>query len=270
MHNIWLLTKVTFKQGIRSRILAGIAFLSILLFVSNIAITNLFAIEMGKVMVDIGFSVLSLAGLSIIFFLGIGLVSHDIHDRTVCMVISRPFTRWQYILGKYGGLALILLTAMAILGVLAILSFFVCSSLVSGLELPRDFSWLSILVTISFNFLSLLVVMSFAFFFTIISSSIYLAMLFTVCIYFIGHGLETIVKILAGGHFVDASPSLVFFLKTISWVFPNLSAFDLKASVAYGLPLDPVYLCWAAVYGCSYSILMMIFTFIVFKHRDIC
>ena len=186
------------------------------------------------------------------------------------MVISRPFTRWQYILGKYGGLALILLTAMAILGVLAILSFFVCSSLVSGLELPRDFSWLSILVTISFNFLSLLVVMSFAFFFTIISSSIYLAMLFTVCIYFIGHGLETIVKILRSGHFVDASPSLVFFLKTISWIFPNLSAFDLKASVAYGLPLDPVYLCWAAVYGCSYSILMMIFTFIVFKHRDIC
>ena len=123
MLKVWLIMKITFKEGIRSRILFGISLLAVFLFASNMAVTRLFAFELGKVMVDVGFASLSLAGLSIIFFLGIGLLSRDIHDKTVYMIISRPITRAQYVLGKFGGLALILMTAFVILGLLAIASF---------------------------------------------------------------------------------------------------------------------------------------------------
>ena len=262
--------KITFKEGIRSRILFGISLLALFLFASNIAITNLFAFELGKVMVDIAFSSLSIAGLSIIFFLGIGLLSRDIHQKTVYMIISRPITRLQYTIGKFGGLALILLTAMGILGLIAVVSFFICSNLVAGAELPRNFSWLHVLTAIFFNFLSLLVVMSFAFFFTVISSSIYLAMLFSFAVYLIGHSLETIVKIVERGDFINTSESFAFLIKAISWIFPNLAAFDLKASVAYGLPTDPVYLLWTAIYGCGYTMLMIMFTSMIFQQKDIC
>ena len=270
MFNIWLVMKITFKEGIRSRILFGISLLALFLFASNIFITNLFAFELGKVMVDIAFSSLSIAGLSIIFFLGIGLLSRDIHQKTVYMIISRPITRVQYTIGKFGGLALILLTAMGILGLLAVVSFFVCSNLVAGAELPRNFSWLHVLTAIFFNFLSLLVVMSFAFFFTVISSSIYLAMLFSFAVYLIGHSLETIVKIIERGDFINTGPLFVYVMKIISWVFPNLSAFDIKAGVAYGLPVDPVCLFWTAVYGCTYTALMIMFTCMVFHRKDVC
>ncbi len=270
MHNIWLIMKLTFKDGIRSRVLFGITFLAILLFASNIVITNLFAFELGKVMIDVAFSALSLAGLSIIFFLGIGLLSQDIHNKTLYMVISRPITRGQYIMGKFGGLVLVLLTVMAILGAVAMLSFAVGCVLSPGAGLPRNFSWLSLLVTVGFQFLSLLVVLSFAFFFTIISSSMYLAMLFAFCVYFIGNSLETIVKVLVQGEFVEASPLYVALMKGITWLFPNLSAFDLKANLAYGLPLDPACLLWTGTYGCAYIFFMIIFTLLVFKQKDIC
>ena len=270
MRDIWLVMKITFKEGVRSRILFGITFLAILLFASNLVITNLFFFELGKVMVDIGFSALSLSGLSIVFFLGIGLLSRDIHDRTVYMVISRPVTRWQYVVGKFGGLALTLVMVMGILGALALVSFIVCSYLVPGAGLPRNFSWANMLITVLFNFLSLLVVMSFAFFFTIISSSMYLAMLFTFCVYFIGHSLETIVKILVQGELVKAGPSFIFLMKGITWIFPNLSAFDLKASLAYGLPQDPGYLLWTGIYGCTYSFLVILVTVFIFQRKDIC
>ena len=188
--------KITFKDGIRNRLLFGITLLAILLFASNVFITNLFSLEAGKVMIDICFAALSLAGLSIIFFLGIGMLSQDIHDKTVYMIVSRPVTRGQYVMGKFGGIALLLLAAMAILGGLALISFGIGCSLLHGSGMPRDFSWLTLLTTLCFHFLSLLVVLSFSFFFTIISSSMYLAMLFSFCVYFIGNSIETIVKVL--------------------------------------------------------------------------
>ena len=95
-------------------------------------------------------------------------------------------------------------------------------------------------------------------------------MLFSVCVYIIGNSLETIVKILVKGEFIDVSPSYVAFMKGISWLFPNLSAFDLKASLAYGLPIDPTYFWWTAGYGCAYTALMILLTLIIFKQKDIC
>jgi len=238
MNPIWLIMKITFKEGIRSRILFGITVLAVLLFASNVVITNLFSLEVGKVMIDLAFAALSLAGLSLIFFLGIGLLSQDIHTKTVYMIIGRPVTRSQYIMGKFGGMALLLLVVMFILGTLALLSFAIGCTFLQGSGLPRNFSWITLLAALGFRFLSLLVVLSFAFFFTIISSSMYLAMLFSVCIYFIGSSIETIVRVLLKGQFIEVSSSYVSLMKGISWLFPNLSAFDLKANLAYGLPYD--------------------------------
>ena len=270
MNPIWLIMKITFKEGIRSRVLFGITILAVLLFASNVVITNLFSLEVGKVMIDMAFAALSLAGLSIIFFLGISLLSQDIHNKTVYMIVSRPVTRGQYVVGKFGGIALLLLVAMVILGALALLSFVIGSALLQGSGLPRNFSWFTLLATLCFHFLSLLVVLSFTFFFTIISSSMYLAMLFSFCVYFIGNSIETIVKVLIKGEFIETGSSYVALMKGISWLFPNLAAFDLKASLAYGLPHNPISLVWTGLYGCAYVFLMVMFTLMVFKQKDIC
>lgn len=270
MNHIWLIMKITFKDAIRSRVLFGITILAVLLFAANVVITNLFSLEIGKVMIDVAFAALSLAGLSIIFLLGIGHLSQDIHNKTVYMIVSRPVTRAQYLMGKFGGMALLLMVAMAILGALALVSFGIGCTLFQGSGLPRNFSWLTLLITIGFHFLSLLVALSFAFFFTIISSSMYLAMLFSFCVYFIGNSLETIVKVLLKGEFLQVGPSYVVLMKGISWLFPNFSAFDLKANLAYGLPHDLPYLLWTGLYGCAYILLMILFTLLAFRRKDIC
>ncbi len=269
MNPIWLIMKITFKEGIRSRILFGITILAVFLFASNVVITNLFSIEVAKVMIDLVFAALSLAGLSLIIFLGIGLLSQDIHNKTIYMIIGRPVTRSQYLIGKFGGMALLLLVVMIILGALALLSFAACSYL-RGSGLPRNFSCITLLAALGLHFLSLLVVLSISFFFTIVSSSMYLAMLFSACVYIIGNSIETIVKVLIKGEFVDVSQSYVAVMKGISWLFPNLRAFDLKVNLSYGLPYDVNYVLWTALYGLMYVFLMILFTLVILKNRDIC
>jgi ABC-type transport system involved in multi-copper enzyme maturation permease subunit len=270
MSNTWFIMRITFKEGIRSRILLGIGIFALCIFLANIAIIDLFAFELGKVMVDVGLAAISLSGLSIIFFLAINLISRDIHDKTIYMVLSKPVTRSQYIWGKFGGLTLLLFTAFIILGSLAVISFYTCCSLVPGAHLPRNFSWFNAVTTISFSFLAQLLLMSAAFFFTIRCSSMYLAMLLTFCIYLLGNSLETIVKIVEQGEFVETSPLSAEALKVVSWIIPNLAAFDLKANLAYGLPTDASYLLWTGLYGLTYTSLVIILTSEVFRRMDIC
>jgi ABC-type transport system involved in multi-copper enzyme maturation permease subunit len=268
MNHIWLLTRITFKEGIRSNVLHGIALLSVFLFICNLFITQLFAIELGKVAIDVGFSILSLAGLSIIFFLGIGLLSKEIHQKNIRMVICHPIPRWKYVIGKFAGLVLFLIAAIAILGLFAALSLW-AGTLVGGFHFPREFSWSMLFLTVFFNLLSLLVVMAVGFFFTVITTSLYLSMLLTFCVYLIGNTLDTIVKVLGKGDFVHAD---VFFMKgmqLLTWIFPNLAAFDLKANLAYGLPQSIPYLAWLASYGLIYTGIVIIITAIILDHKDI-
>ena len=268
-NNIWLIAKITFKEGIRSKVLYGIALLSGLLFISNLFITQLFALEIGKVAVDVGFSVLSLAGLSIIFFLGIGLLSRDLHQKNICMIICHPISRFKYVVGKFSGLALFLVVAVGILGVFAILSLWLGTHDAGGMETLRNFSWGMLCCSIFFNLLSLLMILATGFFFTAVTTSVYLSMLLTFFIYIIGNTLDTIIKVLLKGEFVQVNLLVLKGLKLVSWILPNLSAFDLKTSLAYGLPQDPVYLCWLTGYGILYTCVVLSAAAVILHFKDI-
>ena len=117
MKQIWLLSKITFKEGVRNRILLGILLVAVLFSAFNIVFTQMFAHDLSKVSVDLGLSTVSLSGLAVIFFMGINLLSRDFEKRTIYMILSRPIARWQYVLGKFFGLTFMVGTSVAILGI---------------------------------------------------------------------------------------------------------------------------------------------------------
>ena len=57
------------------------------------------------VVVNLGLTAVSLFGIVIAIFIGIGLVSKEIEKRTLYTVLSRPVRRWEFIVGKFFGLA---------------------------------------------------------------------------------------------------------------------------------------------------------------------
>ena len=65
----------------------------------------------------------SLFGMVIAIFIGIGLVSKEIEKRTLYTVLSRPVRRWEFIVGKFFGLAgtLVVNTFFMAVGVFAAL-----------------------------------------------------------------------------------------------------------------------------------------------------
>ena len=55
--------------------------------------------------INLGLTAISLFGVIIAIFVGIRLVSKEIEKRTLYTVLARPVRRWEFIVGKFFGLA---------------------------------------------------------------------------------------------------------------------------------------------------------------------
>ena len=67
------------------------------------------------ILVNVGLSSISLFGVIIAIFIGIGLVSKEIEKKTLYTILSRPVRRWEFIAGKYLGLLLTLVVNTALM-----------------------------------------------------------------------------------------------------------------------------------------------------------
>src|SRR5256886_17491131 len=102
---LWHVAFNTFREAVRDRVLYNLVFFALLL----VGCTPLFGkISIGLeriVLVNLGLTAITVFGMVIAIFIGIGLVSKEIERKTLYTVLSRPVRRWEFILGKYFGLA---------------------------------------------------------------------------------------------------------------------------------------------------------------------
>ena len=95
----------TFREAVRDRVLYNLIAFALLLSGAAILVGQI-SIEIEKlVVINLGLTAVSLFGVVIAIFIGIGLVSKEIEKRTLYTVLSRPVRRWEFIVGKFFGLA---------------------------------------------------------------------------------------------------------------------------------------------------------------------
>ena len=98
----------------RDRVLYNLV-LFVLLLVASAPLFSQISIGLEKLMlVNVGLSSISLFGVIIAIFVGIGLVSKEIEKKTLYTILSRPVRRWEFIAGKYLGLLLTLVVNAAL------------------------------------------------------------------------------------------------------------------------------------------------------------
>ena len=268
MSEIFLIAWITFKESIRNKALYGIFLLGIVMFAANIVFTGMFSWELGKVAVDVGLSIVSFSGLMLIFFFSIQMISNDLEKKTVYLILSRPISRTQYIIGKYAGLSSIILLSSTILGICAALSVKVSTLGVEG-YIPANFSWFVFFLSVAFLTLSLLVMTAISVLWVSITSHPFTAVLLALMTYFIGQNSENVKNIIISTKIFSPDAISMKVINMVSWLLPNLAVFDLKTTAAYGLPLDAVSLTWTGLYGLSYIGMSLIITILIFQRREL-
>src|SRR5256885_3511984 len=107
----------TFREAVRDRVLYNLI-LFVLLLVASAPLFGEISIGLEKIiLVNVGLSAISLFGIIIAIFIGIGLVSKEIEKKTLYTILSRPVRRWEFIAGKYLGLLMTLVVNAAFMTV---------------------------------------------------------------------------------------------------------------------------------------------------------
>jgi ABC-type transport system involved in multi-copper enzyme maturation permease subunit len=247
----------TFREAVRDRVLYNLVLFALLMIGAAILVGGVSIGIVQLVIINLGLSSISIFGLVMAIFIGVGLVYKEIEKRTLYSLLAKPIRRWQFLVGKYAGLLLTLVvnTAFMTLGLAA--AFFYVGGRIERANL-------SILIAIYFILLELAMVTALAMFFSCFSSPM-LSTLFTLAIYITGvfaddiHGL---------GYFTK-SPAVLAVTRAIYYLVPNFHNFNAIATAAHGDPI-PFALIWQnSLYAALYILLLLIASSAVFSRRNL-
>lgn len=253
---ILVIASHVFREVIRDRVLYLIGLFAILLVGSAGFLPQVAAGTQDKILLDIGLAAMGIIGLIVAIFIGTGLVNKEIEKRTVLVLIAKPVSPAEFIVGKHIGLSAILAVLLISMSVIYLLVL---------LFNQVSFSFLSILAAVFYLWLELSLITAVAILLGVFTSSL-IATLLTFAVYLMGHLSPDIVKL---GRLAK-NPTLEIVTQGIYLILPDLSRLDLKNQAVYGLTLLPnsQTLFLNFMYAIVYIVLLLAIATLIFSRRQ--
>ena len=246
--------QITYKEIIRERLLLGILLVAVLLTSASFFMATISLDQDARVLQDTGTAAIHLFAFFITVFVATNSMSKDLDRRALYLLLPKPISRGQYILGKYAGLLALLSTTLLILGGLFVLGlYFLNRGLIPGT-----------LIDLAYSFLEIGLMLSFAILFATFTAPLNAA-LYTTALFIIGHSLATIRE-----YAVRQGVVAVQHLISVSYyLLPNLDKFDVRRAVLYGLYPTHQSVAWSILYGVIYTSLVLWLSILVIRRREV-
>jgi ABC-type transport system involved in multi-copper enzyme maturation permease subunit len=209
---------------------------------------------------------MSIFGLFMAIFIGIGLVSKEVERRSIYSLLAKPIERVHVVLGKYAGLVLTLAVNLSVMAV----ALYVVLAYVAWVQGPRvaaaaDAPALdpAMLKAVVLTLIELSIVTAIALFFSTFSTPLLSAAL-TFGLFVAGRFSADL------RNFKDVvnSPSAAAMANGLYWLLPNLSGFDVRNQVVHGQPVSFGYLAMTIAYGLLYISILVVAASLIFSRRD--
>lgn len=251
---IWAIAANGFREVIRDRIFYFIGFFALLL---ALALRLLPDISIGtdeKIFLDLGIGTIALLGAIVAIFVGTGLINKEIEKKTVLVLIPKPLSRAELIVGKHLGLCGVLTVMVALMTVIYL-------ALLSWSNIPYAFG--ATIVSQLYLCLELGLLTAVALTFGVFTSSI-LATLLSFGIYLMGHISSDLLKLGA----LSQNENIEAITRTAYLILPDLERLNLKNQAVYGILPSSGELLSNALYGIVYTILLLGIAIAIFSRRQ--
>lgn len=116
MSRIWAIILNTFREAARDRILHGVLGLACAVLFFNLALGELALTQQLRVVEDIGLAAISFFSVVVAIFLGSSLLYKEIERKTLYVILPKPIRRWEFLVGKFGGIVLTALVFVLVMG----------------------------------------------------------------------------------------------------------------------------------------------------------
>lgn len=253
---IWTVARNVFLEVVRDRILYIVGVFGVVMVLAITMLPEVAAGTENKLIIDTGLAAINLLSLFVVVFIGTGLINKEIDKKTVLVLIAKPVSRLEFILGKHLGLSLVM--ALLIASLTALLLILLA---LSGVPFQLGL----ILLAVLFMFLEMVLLTAAALMFGVVTSTV-LATLMTLAIFAVGHETRNILEL----DRIAESESFRRIAEGLFLVLPDLERLNLKNEIANGFVAPPSGggLIENAAYGLIYTALLLTVTVTVFERRQ--
>jgi ABC-type transport system involved in multi-copper enzyme maturation permease subunit len=257
MTNVWTVATNTFREALRDRVLYNLVIFALLMMGAAILVGQISIGIEQSVIISLGLTAISVIGIFIAVFIGVGLVSKEMDKRTLYALLAKPVERWQFLLGRYVGLVMTLTVNTGAMAVGLYVALWTVKH-------PLEKSAWYLLVAVYLILLKLALIVALAMLFSCFTTP-FLAILFTVGIYISGVFAEDLRTMQA----VDLSPQTMKLFRGISYLLPNFENFNVMGAVANERGVPQTLVWHDTWYAIAYCGMVLAAAAMVFSRRNL-
>lgn len=251
---IWAIAANGFREVIRDRILYFIGFFALLMAFAWRLLPEIAVGTHQKIFLDLGLAAIGLLGVIVAVFVGTGLINKEIDKKTILVLIPKPLSRAEFILGKHLGLSGVLAVMLGVMLVIYLLML---------LGMKVSFQPLPLIVSVFYLGLELILIAAVAIAFGVFTSSI-LATLMTFGVYLMGHISKDLIQL----GIISKNANILAITKNIYLILPDLERLNFRNEAVYGLLPSADVLIGNALYSLVYTGLLLGISILIFSRRQ--
>lgn len=254
MKKSFTIARMTFLEIMHERIFFVFVFLAVILIILSSLLGSLSFDEQKKILADFGYLATQLSGMGISLFFGAYVISREVERQTCLLILSKPISRSEFIIGKFLG----------IVGINLVLYFILYFILGFLLNLENLASWTNHLAIIGLLWVESVVVLALAMFFSLLVRPL-ISLIMTFSIYMLGAWIPDLY------YFAKSSSSASFksWVSVVDWIVPNFYKFNKHSNYFLENGMEFSKTALALVYGLAWSILLMVFVRFIFRRKDV-
>jgi ABC-type transport system involved in multi-copper enzyme maturation permease subunit len=245
---------MTFREAVRDRVLYLLLAFALVMIATSRLLALLTVGSEARIVADTGLAAIAFFGVLTGVVVGVSLITKEIEQRTAYTILARPLTRRTFVVGKYLGLLTTVVVNAAVMSVGFVF-----------LLLWRGEPVVPMLPALWLIAVELAVITALALFFSAVSTSSILGILFTLAIYIAGHlvwSFPLLARRLAGTWGATA-------VMAVYHVMPNLDRFNVRGEAVHGDPVSLGFLLAQTAYGAGWAILLVLAAALAFSRRDL-
>ena len=255
MKIIFLIALNTVKEIRRHRVLYALGVVVFFILSAGIILGPLSLSEQARLSINFTFVACHLSLLLMAVYFGSMLISHEIEKKTIIPLFVKPLDRFQFILGKFAGLAFVLWLTTLFLTLLVGVVHFIYSHPIGPI----------LFIAMWGCFLESLILLTVAFLFSSFAGS-FLVLVYSFFIFIIGHSANGIIFFLDKIQDEGFTKHLV---SVVIWGLPNFEKLNWRVQALYQNSIAPGELIFSSLYACSWVTFLLIITGMLFQRKQV-
>lgn len=259
------LYRLNLKWIVRDRVLQALFGVALLFLVMVPAFSVLSMRQVQELSITISLSFISFVLLVLAIMLGSSSIWRDVEKRYTAVVLTLPYSRSSYLMGKFLAIASFLAGSAALLGIMAALAISFSSTLYPSTSPIR---WLHIVNAITFDVMKYILLAAVAFLFSSISTSFFLPIFGTISLLLAGNASQEVFEFVTNDTGAKTAKTTVYAVKGLYYLIPNFGAFNFKIAAIYPVPLQPEGIAYTFIYFVVYTLIILSVSVWAFSRRE--